>query len=46
MNAVERMLYEQMTEEVFQRVASDDFSFVDSLIDQHDLDKISKEEDR
>lgn len=46
MNAVERMLHEQMTEEVFQRVVSDDFSFVDSLIDQHDLDKFSKEEDR
>lgn len=39
MNNVERLLFEQMNEERFQRVVSDRFSFVDSLIEQRDIDK-------
>lgn len=39
MNNVERALLEQMENEKFQKVVSDDFSFVDSLTDQKDLDK-------
>lgn len=41
MNAIERMLLEQHKEELFQRVVSDDFSFVDSLIEQVDLDRVN-----
>lgn len=44
MNNVERALLEQMENEKFQKVVSDDFSFVDSLTDQRDLDKNNKED--
>ena len=43
MNDVETTLLEQMENEKFQKVVSDDFAFADSLIDQEDLDKINKE---
>lgn len=39
MNDIERMIYNQMNEERFQRVISEKFSFVDSLIDQRDINK-------
>lgn len=49
MNAIERMLFEQHRRELFQRVVSDNFSFIDNLIEQTDLDrnniKLDKEED-
>lgn len=49
MNAIERMLFEQHCEEVFHRVVSDKFDFIDNLIEQSDLDrnniKLDKEED-
>lgn len=40
MNAIELMLLEQMECDKFQMAVSDDFSFVDSLIDQRDLNKL------
>lgn len=40
MNAIESALLEQMEQEKFQRVVADNFSFVDSLIDE-----TTKEED-
>lgn len=43
MNDVERLFLEEASEKQFQRVVSDDFSFVDSLITQEDLDKFGKE---
>lgn len=50
MNAIEKMLFEQQRSELFQRVVSDDFSFVDNLIEQVDLDRINikldKEDDK
>lgn len=39
MNDIERMIYNQMNKERFQRVVSEKFSFVDSLIDQRDINK-------
>lgn len=47
MNKVEKLLLEQMENEVFQKTIADDFAFADSLIDQRDLDKFNsnKEED-
>ena len=44
MNKIEAMLFEQMQEEKFQQTVADNFDFVDSLIDQNDLDKLSDEE--
>ena len=44
MNNVERLFLEETSERQFQSVVSDDFSFVDSLITQDDLDKFGKEE--
>ena len=44
MNNVERMFVEQMENEKFQKAVFDDFTFVDSLIDQRDLDKLSEKE--
>ena len=44
MNKVEKLLLEEMQEDVFQKTVTDDFAFVDSLIDQNDLDKLSDEE--
>ncbi len=43
MNAVEKALLEQMENDKFQKAVSDDFTIIDSLIDQRDLDKIDKE---
>ena len=40
MNAIEKMLYEQQKSELFQRVVSENFSFIDSLIEQSDLDRL------
>ena len=40
MNAIEKMLLEQHREELFQRVVSDNFNFIDNLIEQTDLDRI------
>lgn len=46
MNAIEKMLLEQHREELFQRVVSDNFNFIDNLIEQTDLDRIGyKKED-
>ena len=45
MNKIERMLLEQMEEEKFHQVVTDNFDFVDSLVDQTDLERISDEED-
>ena len=45
MNAVENALLEQMENDKFQKAVSDDFTIIDSLIDQKDLDKINKEDD-
>lgn len=45
MNDVERALFEQVQNRNFQEAVSDDFSCVDSLIDQRDLDKINDEEE-
>ena len=39
MNAIEKMLFEQHQSELFQRVVSDNFNFVDNLIEQVDLDR-------
>lgn len=44
MNDIEKMLFEEVQSETFQKVVSDSFSYVDSLIDQSDLDKISEKE--
>lgn len=41
MNDVERTLLEQMQNRKFQEAISDDFSCVDSLIDQRDIDKLN-----
>lgn len=46
MNAVENALLEQMENDKFQKAVSDDFTFVDSLIDQKDLDKLNKEDNK
>lgn len=47
MNAIEKMLFEQHQRELFHRVVSDNFNFVDNLIEQTDLDRnnIKLEED-
>lgn len=45
MNKVESMLLEQMEEEKFHQAVHDNFDFVDSLIDQNDLDKLKEKED-
>lgn len=45
MNKIEEMLLEQMEEEKFHQAANDNFDFVDPLVDQTDLDRISDEED-
>lgn len=45
MNKIEHMLLEQMKEEKFHQVVTDNFDFVDSLVDQTDLERISDEED-
>lgn len=44
MNNVERLFKEQMEEERFHAVVTDKFDFVDSLVDQNDLDKLNDEE--
>ena len=44
MNNIEKMLHEQMEEELFQNVVSDTFDFVDTLIDHEDLEKINDKE--
>lgn len=46
MNNVEKMLLEQQEEDLFNKVVSDDFSCVDSLIDKKDLEKYTSEEDK
>lgn len=43
MNDVERMLLEHHKTELFHSAMSDNFSFVDSLIDQRDLNKLHEE---
>lgn len=45
MNNVERMLYEQNEFNKFQKVVTDSFSFVDSLIDKRDLNKFYEKEE-
>ena len=40
MNNVERMLLEQQEEDMFNKVISDDFSAVDSIIDDTDIDRV------
>lgn len=45
MNNIEKMLNEQMEQELFQNVISDTFDFVDTLIDHEDLEKISNKEE-
>lgn len=45
MNNVEAMFLEQMAKEDFQKTIGDNFDFVDSLIDQRDLNRIMDEED-
>ena len=45
MNKIEQMLLEQMEEEKFHQTVADNFDFVDSLVDQIDLERISDEED-
>ena len=44
MNNVESFLLEHMRKENFQSAVCDDFSFVDSLIDQTDLKRINEQE--
>lgn len=46
MNNVEKMLLEQQEEDLFNKVISDDFSCVDSLIDKKDLEKFTCGEDK
>lgn len=46
MNNVEKMLLEQQEEDLFNKVISDDFSCVDSLIDKKDIEKFACEEDK
>lgn len=46
MNNVEKMLLEQQEEDLFNKVISDDFSCVDSLIDKKDLERFTCEEDK
>lgn len=46
MNNVEKMLLEQQEEDLFNKVISDDFSCVDSLIDKKDIEKFTCEEDK
>lgn len=43
-NQVEKMFLEQMQEDVFHQTVNDNFDFVDSLIEQSDLDKVSDKE--
>lgn len=40
MNAIEKMLIEQHSNELFQRVISDKFDFVDNLVELTDLNRI------
>lgn len=44
MTKVEAMLKDQMETDVFHNVNTDDFGFVDNLVDQTDLDKINDKE--
>ena len=43
MNDIEKMLYEKMKNRNFHEATYDDFSFVDSLIEQRDLARINEE---
>lgn len=45
MNNVEKTLLEQMENDKFQKAVRDDFSCVDSLIDQNDINKANAGED-
>lgn len=44
MNAIESAILKEMDETLFTNVTTDDFSFVDSLVDQQDLDKLTNKE--
>lgn len=44
MRKIDEMFKEQMEEDVFHNVNTDDFGFVDNLVDQTDLDKINDKE--
>lgn len=45
MNNVEKALLEQMENDKFQKAVRDDFSCVDSLIEQSDIDRINAGKD-
>lgn len=42
MNAVETLFHESLDQTFFQKVVNDDFSFLDKIIDQRDLDKVTE----
>lgn len=45
MRDIDNLFLEQMENDKFQRAVNDDFSFVESLIDKSDLDKLNKEDE-
>lgn len=45
MRDIDSLFLEQMENDRFQSAMNDNFSFVDSLIDKSDLDKINKEDE-
>ena len=45
MNGVEALLKNKMENKNFQEAVSDDFGFVDSLIDQQDLEKLNNDKE-
>ncbi len=42
MNAIETLFHESLEQRFFQKVVDDDFSFLDKIIDQRDLDKVTE----
>ena len=42
MTDVEKLFAEQMDRRNFNRVMNEDFSFIDKLIDQSDIDRLNK----
>lgn len=44
MNNVESLYLEQMQNDNYQQLVHDDFGFADSIIDQHDINKVNTKE--
>ena len=43
MREIEKLFHEQIESENFQKAVSDDFSFVDNLIDNRDIEKFKED---